>query len=424
VTRVVVAGAGLAGLTAAARLAEAGADVTVVEREPTVGGRVRSDDADGFTLDRGFQVLFPAYPAARAELDLDALDLRPFASGAVLARASTGERSVLADPLRDPRALFESLVNREVTTADKLRTLLLRRDVCRRDEDETFARPDRSIRDHLRAWGFSEAFVERFVAPFYGGITLDRSLATSKRVFEYTFKALSEGPAALPAEGMGAVPRQLRARAEAAGATVATGEPVEAVAPAGEGAVVETTTRTLDADAAVVATDPPTARDLTGVERVPTDGPGSVTQFYTLPAGAAVDTGRRIVLNVEDGAPNALVPLSQVAPEYAPDDRQLLCATFLDDGGDPFAADDDALAARTREAFAAWYPERAAAALEPLATRRVPFAQFAQPPGVHERLPDVDAPAGAVYLAGDYTEWSSIQGALRSGRRAAAAVLQ
>ena len=430
--RVVVAGAGLAGLVAAARLAEAGTDVTVIERAPTVGGRVRSDDHDGHTLDRGFQVLFPAYPAVRTELDLAALDLRSFASGAVLARASTGERSVLADPLRDPWAVFESALNREVSTADKLRTLLLRRDVRRRDEDETFARPDRSIRASLEERGFSTDYLERFVAPFYGGITLDRSLSTSKRVFEYTFKMLSEGPAALPAAGIGAIPRQLRARAERAGATVHTDETVRAVEAAGaDGARVETDARTLAAEAAVVATDPPTARGLTGVESVPTDGPGSVTAYYTLPAHAAIDSGRRIVLNVEDGAPNALVPLSSVAPEYAaaPEDRQLLCATFLEsdsDAGaafDPFEASDETLTERTRAAFAAWYPERAASGLDHVETVRVPFAQFAQPPGVHETLPDVTDPAGACYLAGDYTEWSSIQGALRSGRRAAEAVL-
>lgn len=423
--RVAVAGAGLAGLTAAAHLAEAGADVTVHEREPTVGGRVRTDRHDGYAIDRGFQVLFPAYPAARAELDLDALDLRPFSSGAVLARTSTGERSVLADPLREPRALVESLFNREVTTSDKLRTLLLRRDVTARDEDETFARPDRSIRDHLRDWGFSENYVEHFVAPFYGGITLDRSLATSKRVFEYTFKALSAGPAALPADGMGAIPRQLCDRAERAGATVETETAVEAVEATGDGATVETGTETLDVDAAVVATDPPTARALTGVESIPTDGPGSVTQFYTLPGHAAIDTDRRIVLNVEDPAPNALVPLSSVAPEYAPGDRQLLCATFLDsESFDPFATSDEDLAERTREAFAAWYPERATGGLERVETVRVPFAQFAQPPGVHETLPDVDTPDGDVYLAGDYTQWSSIQGALRSGRTAAETILE
>jgi phytoene dehydrogenase-like protein len=421
--RVAVAGAGLAGLTAAARLSEGGADVSVHERGPTVGGRVRTDRHDGYLLDRGFQVLFPAYPAAKTELDLDALDLQTFSSGAVLARASTGERSVLADPLREPRALVESAFNREVNTIDKLRTLVLRRNVAMRNEDETFARSDSSIREYLRKWGFSQQYVERFVAPFYGGITLDRSLATSKRVFEYTFKMLSAGPAALPAEGMGAISRQLRVRAERAGATVETDAAVESVVATDDGARVSLADQTLNVDAAIVATDPPTARELTGVDSVPTEGPGSVTQFYTLPGHAAIDTRRRIVLNVEGPAPNALVPLSSVAPGYAPGDRQLLCATFLAaDDFDPFVMSDDALAERTHEAFAAWYPERAAGGLKRLETVRVPFAQFAQPPGVHDRLPTVDAPAGEVYLAGDYTEWSSIQGALRSGRTAAAAV--
>jgi phytoene dehydrogenase-like protein len=420
---VVVAGAGLAGLVAARRLAAAGADVTVVERRDEVGGRVRSRERDGFTLDRGFQVLLPAYPAARRELDLGALSLRAFRPGAVIARGD--RRSTLADPLRDPRTAVESLFNREVTTADKLRTLRLRRALRSLDEADVFAGPDASIRDYLRDRGFSERFVERFVAPFYGGITLDRSLSTSKRVFEYTFRMLSEGPAALPAGGMGAIPRQLRDRAVDAGATVATGERVEAVTGGRDGGVaVGTTARTLDADATVVATDPPTARDLTGVEAIPTDGVGCVTQYYALPDHARLNTGRKLVLNAGDAAPNAVVPLSEVAPEYAPDGAELLCATFLRHGDvDPFDLDDDALAERTRTALASWYPERHFGGLEPLATDRTRFAQFAQPPGVHDGLPGPREPGGSVYLAGDYTRWSSIQGALQSGYEAAAAVL-
>jgi choline dehydrogenase-like flavoprotein len=72
--RVIVVGAGLAGLVAAKRLAAADLDVLVLERRNEVGGRVRTLTRDGFTLDRGFQVLFTAYPAARRELDYDALD--------------------------------------------------------------------------------------------------------------------------------------------------------------------------------------------------------------------------------------------------------------------------------------------------------------------------------------------------------------
>ena len=422
---VVVAGAGLAGLVAARHLADAGADVTVYERRAEVGGRVRTRRKEGFTLDRGFQVLFTGYPAVRRELDVGALDLRTFRPGAVICSGEAGTRSVLSDPLRDPRALVESVFNRRVTTTDKLRTLALRQDLSTRAESWFFSGDDASIREYLADWGFSERYVENFVAPFYGGITLDRSLSTSKYVFAYTFRALSEGRIGVPAEGMGAIPKQLAASAEAAGATVVTDEGVEAIdrdtgGSGGAGRVtVETTDRTVEADAAVVATDPRTARSLTDVSAVPTEGVPSTTQYYRLSGSATVSTGRKILLDSDDGSPNVVVPLTDVAPEYAPDGEQLLCATFL--GDDARSRDAGDLAADTRAALEAWYPERSFGGLEPIHTDRIEFAQFAQPPGVHESLPDVDDPAGPVFLAGDYTEWSSLQGAMESGRAAARA---
>jgi phytoene dehydrogenase-like protein len=45
-------------------------NATIVDADDGIGGRVRSDYADGFTFDRGFQVLFEAYPAARRHLDM------------------------------------------------------------------------------------------------------------------------------------------------------------------------------------------------------------------------------------------------------------------------------------------------------------------------------------------------------------------
>lgn len=419
---VAVAGAGPAGLVAASRLAESGADVTVYERRSEIGGRVRSREVERFTLDRGFQTLFTAYPAVRRELDLDALDLRPFAPGACIARP--GRRSLLSDPLRDrdPRALAASALTDEVTVSDKLRTLALVQDLRSRDPESFFSGPDATVRDYLLDdWGFSKRYVENFVAPFYGGITLDRSLSTSKRVFEYTFRALADGAAAVPADGMGAITRQLDARARRAGATVRTGEAVEAVDAESDGARVETAAGAIDADAAVVAADPRTARELTGVDAIPTEAVGCVTQQYRLPGGVDLGTGRRLLLDAAGVGPNTVVPISTVAPEYAPAGSELLSATFL--GEDAREATDEELADRTRGALSSWYPEREFAALDPLATDRIPFAQFAQPPGVHERLPDVDAPGGRAYLAGEFTEWSSIQGAMESGRKAAAAVL-
>ncbi|ERJ07041.1 protoporphyrinogen oxidase protein [Halorhabdus tiamatea SARL4B] len=421
-TDVLVAGGGLAGLVAARHLAEDGLDVTVFERESTVGGRVHTHREDGFIYDQGFQVVFDSYPAVERELDVDALDLRRFAPGATLARP--GERSVIADPLRNPRTATQTVFNREITLGDKLHILRLRRELAGREEADIFdpAGPDRTIEAALADRGFSRAFGQRFVAPFYGGITLDRSLSTDARIFEYTFARLADGSAAVPADGMAAIPEQLARRAREAGARIETGATVESIETAGAGEAATTGEEvsvtvdgeTITAGSVVVATDPETAADLTGVE-TPTEYRGCTTVYASLPSGTPLDTGKRLLLNVEDDRPNHVAPMSAVAPEYAPDGQQLLAATFL---GVP-AADDETLFEETKDTLSRWYPERSFADLEHRQTDRVPFAQIDQPPGFQSGLPDPDDPDGPVVLAGDYTRWSSIQSALESGRIAA-----
>lgn len=416
-TQVIVVGGGLAGLVAARHLADGGADVELVERRDSVGGRVRSREVEGYTLDRGFQVLFTGYPAAQRELDYDDLGLRRFTPGATLARPGT--RSVLADPRRDPASLTETLFNANVSVGDMARLLGLWRDLTDRDESEVFAGADESIDEYLRNRGFSRQFVERFFAPFYGGITLDRSLATSAAVFQYTFRMLAGGSIAVPAAGMGAIADQLATAAQDAGAEITLDSEVEAVETGRDGAAVELDSETREADAVVVAADPKQARDLTGVGGIPTDARGCVTQYLSLPTHQRLDTGKKLLLNAGGTDPNHIAPLSTVAPEYAPAGRELLSATFLGEG----ERSDEELAERVRAALAAWYPARRFDDLDPIATDRIAFAQFAQPPGFYRRLPATDAPDGEVYLAGDYTNWSSIHGAMDGGRAAARAVL-
>jgi phytoene dehydrogenase-like protein len=438
-TDIVVAGAGLAGLTAARHLADSGLDVEILEKRGEVGGRVRSKTQNGFVLDRGFQVLFTAYPAARRELDFEALSLRKFTPGATIARP--GSRSVLADPLRAPRSLPATLSNPNVRFGDALRILRLQRELARKTHSEILAgaeseEEDCSIGTYLAERGFSRRFVERFFAPFYGGITLDRSLSGSKAVFEYTFKTLAEGEIVVPADGMGTITDQLAERARAAGASLSLDSAVEGVDASGEGATISLGGETLSADAAVVAADPRTARDLlgpAGVEGIPTESRGCITQYYSLPASQHPKTGKRLLLNARNAFPNEVVPLSKVAPAYAPDGRELLSATFLperegSDGGEEendavFEASDADLAGATRRALAAWYPKRRFDRLEAIHTDRIPFAQFAQPPGFRASLPEVEAPDGRAYLAGEYTGWSSIDAALESGRRTATATI-
>ena len=414
---VVVAGGGLAGLVAASRLAEAGAEVELFEANDRVGGRVQSRTVEGFTLDRGFQVLFTDYPAVRSELDLDALDLRRFAPGATIVRPN--HRSTLADPFGDPGSALRTLLNRDVPFADKLRLYRLRRELAGRDPELAFDRNDETIRASLEERGFSEAFIERFAAPFYGGITLDRSLGSSDAIFEYTFQMATTGRTVVPARGMGAIPRQLRDRATDAGAEIRTGKAVTSIDADGESVTVEAENERVFPDAIVVATDPRTADELTDVE-TPSGSKGCVTVHVSIPDSQSLDTGSRLLLNAADDRPNTVAPLSAAAPEYAPEERQLLSATFLGKRDE----NDEQLGEAVVDALAAWYPENSFGRAEILAVDRIDFAQFPQPPGFRRTLPSTTDPYGAVYLAGDYTEWSSIQGALRSGRTAAEAVLE
>ena len=101
---VLVIGAGLAGLQCARVLSRAGRSVDVVEANEEIGGRVRTEIVDGFRCDRGFQLLNPAYPDARSQLDLSALDLQAFGRGIAVRRATGWVELGL-----DPRSLMGAL---------------------------------------------------------------------------------------------------------------------------------------------------------------------------------------------------------------------------------------------------------------------------------------------------------------------------
>ncbi|MFW6383772.1 MAG: NAD(P)/FAD-dependent oxidoreductase [Halodesulfurarchaeum sp.] len=412
---VVVIGAGLAGLETARLLAAEDVPVTVFEASSMVGGRVRTDRQDGFTFDRGFQVLFTAYPEARRALDYEALDLRRFPPGAVVCRPN--RRGIVADPFRDPRHAVETALSTEITWGDKFELLRLRRALRDRSRANIYAGPDETIASFLRARGFSDRFLDSFAGPFYGGITLDRSLETSSRVFQFTFRMLSEGDTVIPADGMDAIPQQLARRAREQGARIETDARVEEIA--GEGPVqVELADRRVSAKAVVVAAGPGESARLTGLEAIPNEGRGVHTQYFRLPAGNPLADRKHIHLNAAGPVPNQVVSLSAVAPSYAPDGEALVAAsTNMDASPEP-----STLAARTREVMGRWYPEAAFEEAELLETVSVPFAQYAQPPGSHETLPDVTSPPGDVFLAGDVTTDASINGALRSGRFAAEAL--
>ncbi|QDU65620.1 protoporphyrinogen oxidase [Planctomycetes bacterium Pla86] len=397
----------MAGLRCAVELQGAGVEVCLLEAGDGVGGRVRTDELEGFKLDRGFQVLLTAYSELPGAFDLEALDLRAFKPGALVRREGRFRR--ITDPFREPSAVVSALLRGLGSTADKLRVAALRHSCLRGTVDELFARPEATALEALRARGFGAELIDGFFRPFLGGILLDRDLGSSSRMFEFVFRMLSVGDAAVPAAGMGALSGQLAARLTEG--SLRLNARVRAVE---RGVVILDDGERIEADAVVVATDGPSAAQLLG--EVADPGSRAVTCVYfdapQSPVGEPL-----LVLGGDAGAlVNNFAVLSDVAPSYAPPGRHLLAATVLG------AHDQAAIVAPVVDELRQWYGE-SVDGWRHLRTYCIRHAQPAQPPG---RLQPLDRPArtaGGAFVAGDHRTHASIEGALRSGRRVAEAVL-
>ena len=406
---VIIIGAGLAGLCCARELTDHGVDVQVLERSDDAGGRVRTDEVDGFLLDRGFQVLLTAYPEARRVLDYEHLGLRPFYAGALVRHDSGFAR--LADPLRHPLDAARGLRTGPGGLVDKLRVARLRRRLSRASLNEVLEAPQVATAEALRLEGFSRDMVHGFFRPYLGGIFLDPGLETSSRLFAYVFKLFAQGEAALPAAGMQAIPRQLAESLPEAAVRLSV--TVESVDRAG---VTLAGGERLETGAVVVAADGPEAARLTTA--VETPGARATTCIYFAaersPLGEPI-----LVLDGEGRGPvNDLCVPSDVAPSYAPPGAALVSATIL--GIPPL--DDDGLEAAVREQLRGWFGVQVHG-WRRLAVYRIPFALPAQPPAVLA-APQRPVRLGAgLFVCGDHRDTASIQGAMLSGRRAAAAIL-
>ena len=88
--RVVVVGAGLAGLSAAAIAAREGAEVTLLDARDSLGGRARTQAVDGFLLNQGAHTLYRGGPGWKV---LTGLGIEP-------ERREAERRRVFGDPGR------------------------------------------------------------------------------------------------------------------------------------------------------------------------------------------------------------------------------------------------------------------------------------------------------------------------------------
>lgn len=407
-SKVLIVGAGLAGLCCARRLWQEGHPCRIVEASDEIGGRVRTDEVDGFLLDRGFQVFLTAYPEAQRVLDFDALKLRKFEPGALIRYGGKFHRFV--DPWRRPRHLLATATSPVASLADKLRIARFRRRVSKLSLPQLQARPEATTIERLRGEGFSDRIIERFFRPFLGGVFLEPELATSSRKFEFVFRMFGQGDAALPAKGMQAIPGQIAATLPEG--TIRTNSPVDTVQ---RHEVVLASGEEVGAKAVVVATEAPMAAKLLDESRQTASN--SVTCVYFAaqrpPLHEAI-----LVLNGEgDGPINNLCVPSRVAPSYAPQQQALISVTVLGHVN----TDDQQLILAVRQQLADWF-DGESDAWQHLRTYRLRDALPFQ-----TRLDPVEKPVSrsdGVFVCGDYLDLASIQGAMAAGRRAAENVIR
>mgnify|MGYP006104473685 FL=1 len=202
-----IIGGGISGLIAARVLEEHGLSATIIEASDRLGGRVKTDVVDGYSLDHGFQVLLTAYPAAKKYLDFDALELQEFLPGSAIFK--NGKQKIIGDPLRNLSLLLPTLFSGIGTVNDKLKILALNRRLKKKSIQNIFAEKEQTTHAYLENIGFSEAIITDFFTPFFSGIFLENKLETSSRMFEFVYKMFGEGNAALPKDGIQAIPKQL-----------------------------------------------------------------------------------------------------------------------------------------------------------------------------------------------------------------------
>ena len=272
---VVVVGGGIAGIAAATALAERDVDVTLLEREDRLGGRVASwpvDTADGSTvrMSRGFHAFFRQYYTLRSLLrrvDPELTALVPL-EDYPLVRDGGGSDSFAGIPRTPPWNLVEFVRKSPSFTLDGLRKVDIPAALGLLDVDfpATFAQYDgmsaAQLLDDLR---FPEEArhlaLEVFARSFFAD-PAEFSAAELLAMFHTYFVGSSEGLLFdVPGDDYDTVLwAPLADYLRRLGVTIRCGDEVTSVRGRDEGVRVLAGSDPVDADAVVLALDPPALR--------------------------------------------------------------------------------------------------------------------------------------------------------------------
>lgn len=297
---VLIIGAGLAGMSAAISLQEAGRDVQIIESSDRPGGRVTSDVIDGFICDRGFQLINANYPTLQ---ELDVIKEIDFIRAPRVVEVSLGnDRRALGDPRVAPWTVLDKATG---TIPEKLS--LLRFLVGTPKENQ-------SVEDVLKTSG---SVYVRALRPFLQGVFLTDPKNVDARYGQSIIKSFVTGSIGVPRKGVAELSKALAARVN----SITYGVQADSF----EGKVIKTSAGDYDSATVIVATDATTATQLLGLPEVPRMA-GCITWYHAV-ANNPSGNGRLIVDGQNRGPIINSIVMSDISSSYAPLGQHLVSTT-------------------------------------------------------------------------------------------------
>ncbi|MCP3817462.1 FAD-dependent oxidoreductase [Streptomyces sp. A3M-1-3] len=409
---VVIVGAGVAGLSAAHQLINAGVTVTVLEAAACPGGRMATERIDGFRLDRIGQLLSTSYPELRRTPGLDGLALRPFSPGVLVhsegRHLRAGEAGSARGALTAARALASAPRPPLGGALDQARLGAALGRIASMPTERLLARPERRALEALAGRGLPQRTVNGFLRPLLSALLCDPELTTSSRCADLALRGFARGRLCVPEGGAAALPERLAAALPPG--TVRTGVRVRSVSIS---SVVTEDHGEFGCRSVLLATGARAAAGLLPGLRVPGFHPVTVLH-HAAPVPPLAEPA--LLLDADRRGPVAhTAVMSEVDPTRAPHGRALVSSTVL--GTPPPAGDlDPTVRAHLTALYGTGTDD-----WELLAVHHTPEAVPAMPPAHDLRRP-VRVLAG-LYVCGDHRDTSTVQGALFSGRRAAQSLL-